>query len=313
MKSTSTHTTYCILVATMNRPKAIEKLLESVEQQTLLPSEMILVDQSKDDLTKNICDAYIPRLKAKGQIFKYIRQETPSLVKARNRGVDESTGDIICFIDDDVILNPDYFEKIAGYFQDPSVGGVSGNVYVEEELKGFKWGIRKILMRIFLLSNYEGRLTPSTFGYPIYERQITRMHTVDLFPGYSMNYRREFVLKNRADEWFSGYGFREDVDLSYRISREAKLIMVPDARFIHDISTINRLDVYRLKMMQYKNYLYMFRKFRKYGQLSWVFFCYSIFGVVFIELLEVLFNFNKTKIDMFLANFPAIAGMGKAT
>lgn len=301
--------TYSILVATMNRPKAIEKLLESVEQQTFLPSEMILVDQSKDDLTKNICDAYIPRLKAKGQLFKYIRQETPSLVKARNRGVDESTGEIICFIDDDLILRPDYFERIAFYFQDPAVGGVTGNVILDNPFSGLKWEVRKLIMKFFLINSFDGRLTPSTFGYPIYDREIEKVQEVELFGGYSMNYRRDLVLRHRPDEWFYGYGYREDVDLSYRISRDTKMIIVPDARFIHDISMINRLDGGRLKIMQFKNYWYCFTKFRKPGILAEMLFWYSVWGVVILDLLDFVVGFKSHKKSIFLSNFPAIRQM----
>ena len=299
-----------ILVATMNRPKAVEKMLESVFQQTLLPEEMILVDQSSDDLTKQVWDEYALRIASRGQVLKYVRQETPSLVKARNRGFEESTGSIICFIDDDVILNPDYFEKIAGYFKDPSVGGVTGNVFVSEEPKGFKWEVRKLLSKLFLLNSFDGRLTASTFGYPIFEREVTKMQEVELFGGYSMNYRRELVLRNRPDEWFSGYGFREDVDLSYRISRDAKMIIVPDAKFIHDVSIINRLDTGALKKMQFKNCIYLFKKFRKYGWATWILFWYSICGIILIDFLEFLTHLNKNKWMAFTANFSAMRGMG---
>lgn len=301
--------TFSVLIATMNRPLAITKLLETVEKQTFLPGELVLVDQSRDDQTKLACDAYTRRVAHKGQVVKYIHQETPSLVKARNRGVDESTGDIICFVDDDLILDPDYFEKIAGYFKDPTVGGVAGNAYVQEELKGLKWQLRKLFMRMFLLSNYDARLTPSTFGYPVYERHITKVMEVDLFSGYSMNFRRELAVRHRSDEWFSGYGFREDVDLTYRISREAKLIIVPDARFVHDVSRVNRLDIFKLKEMQFKNYFYLFNKFRRYGVFSWVLFVYSLTGIVFIDLLEFFCGLNKDKWDRFRANFKAMASM----
>jgi glycosyltransferase involved in cell wall biosynthesis len=299
-----------IVVATMNRPQAIVNLLESVAKQTLLPQEFILVDQSKSTDTKKICDEFAAKIADKGQIFIYLRQEIPSLVRARNRGVEAATGDIICFVDDDVILYDDYFEKIAFYFQDPSIGGVSGNVVVTNDLKGFKWNLRKVLMGIFLLSNYDGCLTISTFGFPIYEREISKTIRVELFSGYSMNFRRELVKRHKSDQWFNGYSFREDVDLSYRISQEAKLVMVPDARFIHDVSTVNRLDIFNLKKMQFKNYFYLFQKFHKLEFVSWPLFFYSLSGIVIIDLLEFLMSLKKSKWDAFMANFPAIAQMG---
>lgn len=298
--------TYSILVATMNRPNAVANLLDSIEKQAFLPQEFILIDQSKDERTQKICEAYLRRISSRGQRFKYVRQDVPCLVRARNRCIDESTGDILCFVDDDVILNRDYFERVAFYFQDSAIGGVTGNVRVEKPLKGFKWEVRKFIKRMFLLNSFDGRLTPSTFGYPIYEREISEVMEVELFAGYSMNYRRELVLRNRPDEWFRGYGYREDVDLSYRISRDAKLIIVPDAKFIHDVSMINRLETGALKKMQAGNHLYLFKKFQKYGLASWILYIYSIAGVVLIDFLEFLFNFNKNKWEIFAANFSAI-------
>ncbi|MBL8014505.1 MAG: hypothetical protein JNN05_11720, partial [Candidatus Omnitrophica bacterium] len=153
--------------------------------------------------------------------------------------------------------------------------------------------------------------TASTFGYPIFEREVSKVQEVQLFGGYSMNYRREFVLANRPDEWFSGYGFREDVDLSYRISRHAKMIIVPDAKFIHDVSTINRLDTGALKKMQFKNHLYLFKKFTKPGSLSWVLFWYSVSGIVVLDLLEALSQRNDSKWQVFKANFGAIRDLKK--
>lgn len=300
---------YSILVATMNRPQAVAKLLETVEKQTFLPQECILVDQSRDDVTLEVCEAYQARIKERGQVFKYVRQETPSLVKARNRGIDESTGEIICFVDDDLILNEDYFQRIDQYFKDPSVGGVTGNVILPGQLKGIKWELRKLLMRVFLLNSFNGKLTLSTFGYPIYEREVDRVLQVELFGGYSMNFRRELLLANRPDEWFSGYGYREDVDLSYRISRSAKLIIVPDARFIHDVSTVSRLEDVALKRMKIRNYQYLCKKFKKYGLATWILFIYSLCGITLMDFLEFLSSLDKNKWEIFTSNYKAILNL----
>lgn len=305
-----------ILIATMNRPQAVEETLESIEQQVFLPQELIVVDQSKDPETKKVCDDYARRVSGRGQTVKYIHQEKPSLVQARNRGVSESNGDILCFIDDDVVLFPDYFQRIKFYFQDSSVGGVSGNIvmtgYSSSFFRGWKWEVRKLLHRLFLINNFNGKMTASTLGFPIYEREITQTTVVELFPGYSMNFRRELVVNNPCDEWFEGYAYREDVDLSYRISRSALLIMVPDARFIHKYATANRLDHEKLKNMQYKNLHYLYRKFRKYGFLTGILFGYSIMGFILLDLMDFLMNpTKKERWAAFAANFPALKQLFK--
>lgn len=301
-----------LLIATMNRPKALQETIDSIIAQHQLPNEIILVDQSTDDKTKLLFESYSGLFASKNIVARYIFSDKPSLVRARNIGANEASGDILCFVDDDVILFPDYLQKVSLYFKDPLIGGVSGNVLVAQPQQGLKWDFRKFLSKLFLVSNFKGRLTPSTLGFPIFEREIYQTTRVEIFPGYSMNFRKALFDKNRCDEWFSGYGFREDVDLSYRISKETVLIMVPDARFIHNSSPINRLDVERLKKMQFRNYKYCFNKFKGQGFLSSIFFCYSIFGLIIMDLIELIFNpFNSLKQRTLLANFGALKELFK--
>lgn len=132
---------YSIVIATMNRGESLRVTLESVAGQNLLPMELIAVDQSADEKTKLICAAYAQKIRPRGQTVKYIHQPEGNLVKARNRGVQESTGDVICFMDDDVIVYRDYFEKIASYFQDPAVGGGVGQRRCESRTPRDQMGI----------------------------------------------------------------------------------------------------------------------------------------------------------------------------
>lgn len=274
----------------MNRPDSLKRTLESVKAQTINLEELIIVDQSTDSRTKDIFDKFKSSINEKIQTLKYFHQGLPSLVKARNKGIRECKSDIVCFIDDDIILFPDYFEKIEGYFEDESIGGITGNEILYKKPSGFKWHLRKMLMRMFLINNYQGKLTASTFGYPIFEEDINKVIPVEIFPGYSMNFRKKFLLNNECDENLSGYSFREDIDLSYRISRQTKLIIVPNARFMHEVSTFNRLNIIELKKMQFQNYFYLFKKFRKSGIFSYVLFYYSIFGIILAAFLESISN-----------------------
>jgi len=299
-----------LIVPTMNRPESLKETLSSVLLQSRFPDELIIVDQSTNEETKRVFDYFSPLFIGKIGQVKYFHQKEPSLVKARNRGVLESDGDIVCFIDDDIILSPEYFSGVMFYFQDPLIGGVSGNVvmtgYAAGYFRGWKWSIRKILLRVFLINSFDGRMTPSTFGFPIYDREIEKTKVVEIFNGYSMNYRREFILKNLPDVWFSGYSLREDVDLSYRISRSARLVMASDIRLIHRHSEANRPDLYELKRMEFRNFKYLFKKFRS-SWLTNVLFSYSIIGVFFIDFLEFLSNpFKLEKRDLFLSNFRAL-------
>jgi GT2 family glycosyltransferase len=103
-----------------------------------------------------------------------------------------------------------------------------------------------------------------------------------------MNFRASLTKEDQFDEWFVGYSFKEDVDLSYRISRKTRIVMIPDAKLWHYSSPANRLDFERLKKMEAKNHHYVFRKHKDTHLLSGVIFIYSLLGSVGIDLLEFL-------------------------
>lgn len=295
-----------VVIPTMNRSRELKEMMESLLCQTRLPEEIIIVDQSTDSQTENV----INELKKKSFFenetsitFRYVRQEEKSLTKARNRGAQEATGDIISYLDDDIILFADYLERIVKTFEEnPSVGGVAGTAMLNEKWSGVKWMVRKAILRFFLINNFKGTLTASGFGYSFFDmadRQLDKPTEVELFTGYSMNFRREFMEQEPCDEWFVGYSFREDVDLSYRISLRTKLLQIPDAKIWHRNAAANRLDSVSLKKMQIRNYYYIFRKYKYKNAFSNLLFAYSLSGLILLDFMEWVSGFKIQKFQKF--------------
>lgn len=283
---------YSIVIPTCNRINDISLTIESIIKQTTLPLEIIIIDQSDDDQTREL----IAHIKNSSNAinFIYIHQPIKSLVAARNKGISIAKGEIITFLDDDVVLFDNYFENICRYFSnDGMVGGLSGNVITK--LQGLKWSFRKVLLGLFLLNYYNGKTTISGFGYPIFGRKITRPLEVEMLSGCNMNFRQEFLKENKFDEWFTGYSFREDVELSYRISQKTILKMIPEAKLYHNYSQSNRINIQMQKVMEVKNYFYFYKKHVRKTCLQDFLFSYSLFGLLFICFIEYLFNFTKEK------------------
>ncbi len=303
-----------VIIATMNRPEDLRAAMESLVKQSLLPHEVLVVDQSADDRTRRAVD----EMKVKHPDFsgrlKYFFQQEKSLVKARNRGIDEACGELITFLDDDAVLFENYLEKIDGFLKEhPEVGAVSGCQLLKAKPVGWRWAIRKALFRIFLISNCDGRMTPSGFGFPInVEKEIDHVIFVDMLSGCNMSFRKECMQGERFDEWFTGYGYREDADFSYRISRKTLAAMIPDAKLHHNQSTQSRLNVETLKKMEMKNHYHVFRKYRERNFFSKVLFAYSLMGIFLIDFLELLskrdsLSFRKLKAG-FSASFSVFGG-----
>ena len=109
------------------RPEALLKLLVSVKNQTLYPDEILIIDGSLNEATQDtLKQNAFPNLK-----YFLVSQEYRGLTKQRNFGIANTVADteIICFLDDDTILEPDYFEEIVKtYTIYPDALGVGGYI-----------------------------------------------------------------------------------------------------------------------------------------------------------------------------------------
>ncbi len=296
-----------VIIPTFNRARELESALNSILKQTLLPSEVIIIDQSENTATKDLVESFDRTNQSCGVRFIWHYQREKGSAKARNVGARLAKGEIICFTDDDVVLQENYFAALKSYFDKYShIGGICGNVEVPNPPSGFKWFLRRLLLRVFLIDFGNGKMTPSGFGFPIFQREIEGLTYVELVAGYSMNFRRQFIENDMFDEFFTGYSFREDVELSYRISRKTQLALIPEARFQHNTSPTNRINLEPLKRMQFRNYYYVFNKHRNVSWVSLVLFGYSIFGILFMGFVEWLFGFKKKKWDCFASDASAV-------
>lgn len=93
---------FSIILATLNRSVEIEMCLQSLENQIEKDFEIIIVDQSNDDKTRNVAEKY------ENLIIKYYNVTFKGLSKARNYGIKHATGSYLCLIDDDAIYSENY-------------------------------------------------------------------------------------------------------------------------------------------------------------------------------------------------------------
>lgn len=109
-----------VIICTMDRPDDLGRALQSLQSQTLLPDEVIIVDASRNDRS----EAPIPEA-FQSLPIRYFHTRTPGLTRQRNIGIRESTGDVLLFLDDDVILEPEYIEHVAAAFARDTEGKIS--------------------------------------------------------------------------------------------------------------------------------------------------------------------------------------------
>lgn len=96
-----------VVIPTYNRAKYLKQALDSVLAQTHKDLEIIVVDDSSKDNTAEVVSSYGPQV-------RYIVQENRERGAARNRGIDESRGDYVAFLDSDDAWLPEHLERCLG-------------------------------------------------------------------------------------------------------------------------------------------------------------------------------------------------------
>ena len=118
-----------IIIPTKNRLSDLEKAIASITSQTRPPEQLVLVDQSLEPIPESILVSFRGCLSTSGEL-KYVYNTCISgLVEAKHVGVAHATGDIVCFLEDDIELEPEYLSQIeASFLADPGMCGTSGVV-----------------------------------------------------------------------------------------------------------------------------------------------------------------------------------------
>ena len=97
-----------VIVPVYNVEEYLEQCLDSIQCQTYTYIEVILVNDGSTDRSKEICERYCK----KDSRFKLVNQENKGLSGARNRGMSESKGEFISFVDSDDVIKEDMLEQL---------------------------------------------------------------------------------------------------------------------------------------------------------------------------------------------------------
>jgi glycosyltransferase involved in cell wall biosynthesis len=280
-------------------------------KQTVKPDELIIVDDgelSELPLEKEC--------KKEGIRYFYIKKEKKGLTESRNEGIKASTGNIIFFFDDDVVLYSEYLEEILNIYNkdtEEMIGGLGGIVANYKPLS-LKNRFRRIFDIFFLISGFnEGKVLPSGFctDFGITGRPIREIADVDFLHGCNMSFRKKIFNDFTFTDEYRTYGLGEDKDFSYQVSKKFKLIINPKSRLLHLKSPEMRPD----KMKEGKMFIigrYMFfTAYVKMGWWNWLLFYYAVFGFTLGRIISLAILPNHYKIDYIKGIFSAIGDIFK--
>jgi len=261
------------------RAEALCKLLQSVKFQTLYPDEILIIDGSVNDET----DIFLQKNTFEKLKYFRVTDEDRGLTKQRNFGISKVNpeSEIVCFLDDDTVLEKEYFAEIVKTFQENNeivgVGGVAMNEnkwqFQKEDSfystkKYYLWeeyfypeGLRNIVRNYFgLASNLAPGKMPlyshgRTCGFPM----TGKIYEVDLLIGMSMAFRRKVFSAIQFSKFFEGYGLYEDADYSLRALKFGKNVINTKAKLSHFHDAAGRPNQYKYGKMVVRNGWYVWR------------------------------------------------------
>lgn len=176
-----------VIIPVYNEERHITACLDALTAQTTAPDEIIVVDNNSTDQTAELAKKY------KGVII--VKEKEQGLIAARNRGFREASGDILCRIDADAVLTPDWTERVhSGFSSDPELAGMTG------------LALTRVLPRIPAL-----RTTFYSMGYFWWTWYLFRGQVLW---GANMAVRRSWWEKVRGDIQLDNQAVHEDQDLS---------------------------------------------------------------------------------------------------
>ena len=122
---------------TTERINDIYELLDSIKAQTYPDIEIVFIIERSEELLNRVNDYVKQKDIAQAKVI--FSQDKLGLSGARNLGATEASGEIISFVDDDVVFFTDWAEEIVKGYKDDSIIGVTGPGFPIWEDEKMNW------------------------------------------------------------------------------------------------------------------------------------------------------------------------------
>ena len=187
-----------VIIPTYGRPKSLPNCLASLEQQTVLPKEVIVVvDGGITPEVQAVIDDFIGHNKL--TIIQINNTAQMGAQVSRSKGLAKATGDIVTYLDDDITMEPDWLAQLLSCYTSESVAGAGGIVidptpFIDNIVyKTFK------KTRRFLMHGLMGKLNfiGLPWEYLIYPSE--KNVSVDFINSGNASFRRDVLLTHGPD------------------------------------------------------------------------------------------------------------------
>lgn len=200
-----------VIISAHNEEEYIEKCVLSLLNQSILPNEIIVVDDGSSDRTWELLKKLQKIVHKKNIIYKIYKKNHIGQSRARNYGTKHSTGEILIFPDADMYFDKKYIE----FLIKPIIGKKAIASFTKEEYVG---NADNIWSQCWSINSY----------LPFHKR------IPDDMPDRTNNIRaikREYFIKAGG---FSDVGFNNDITILDKLGLPQGSIVAPGAVCYHN-------------------------------------------------------------------------------
>jgi len=206
-----------VVIATRNRPTSLARCLDALLTGDVLPTEVIVVDQSDDDETQAVVEQHI----GSGQRIVYLHQQRRGLSASRNAGIAKGSCPLVAITDDDCVPDPGWIASIERAFSlSCAPDAVTGRVLpLGPDVPGlYAVSSRRNVVR----AEFSGKIEPWLVGtggnFAVTRQWLDRIGPYDEHLGVG-----------------SPGGGGEDMDFFYRLTRAGgRILYEPESIIYHE-------------------------------------------------------------------------------
>lgn len=290
-----------VIIPTYNRVNDLEVALDSILSQTLLPIEIIIVDQSDDKNTEKL--SHLNKYKILN--IKYIKLEIKSSTIARQVWMENlsSESEIMVFFDDDVKLEKNYLEEIFNFMKTNS------------KILWWWWNIINFPIKkniindlgdiIFRNSKISNEFCTTNAQY----KNEKKIQNVSSIIWCNMFFKSELAKKYSFESWMKKCWDADDTFFSYQINKDnpKSLFYLPTAKLYHFQSPAGRMiKIEKFKQILYHRYVF----WRKYNFPILTYYWWTIWFLIWSLLsynnkIQIIKEYFKAHIKI-IKNWKAI-------
>lgn len=263
-----------IVLATSNRAESLARTLNSIQQVDYPVDrlEVLVIDDGSRDNTRDVVQSLMPSFSPIPLLCHSLPKG--NIVHARNRGVDEATGDVIVFTDDDCTFDGTWLSTLVQPLANEKVGAVGGGDCAPPELTPFESAVD------YAFTSFLG-VGGVRHGGP--GRRAARY----VPRGCNMAVRRKVMAEIGPfdSQFFNG----EEIDIDYRIEKAGYQLVYQEGCAVHHHRRATWRGLARQVFDRGRTRRMLFRKHPEFFEFAYTVPAIAVAGLVLL-LIASLFS-----------------------